>query len=113
VLVVYKNTTYYEEVGADKFDATTLKPVSHSKVVAYKNGVSQGTMFEDIFGGTYYPSVSVYMGAKVKLNFGPDFKYPPKDIEYKPVSDMVRCSVFVISFCSRSAIDFHDFTPIR
>jgi hypothetical protein len=46
-------------------------------------------MFQDILGGTYYPAVSCYMGAKVKFNFGPDFKHPPKDLVYKPVSDVI------------------------
>jgi hypothetical protein len=46
-------------------------------------------MFQGILGGTYYPAVSCYMGAKVKFNFGPDFKHPPKDLVYKPVSDVI------------------------
>lgn len=40
------------------------------------NGVSQGAAFRDIPQGTYYPAVSLYMGATVRVHFGPDdFRY--------------------------------------
>ena len=58
--------------------------------MGYRNGESLGVMFEDLYDGTYYPAASLYMGARVKFNFGPDFKYPPKDLEYQPVSDAVH-----------------------
>ena len=38
--------------------------------------------------GTYYPAVSLYMGANVTFNFGPKFKYPPTDLEYYPACYM-------------------------
>jgi len=53
-------------------------PLAESEIVFAKNGVAQGTAFRDILDGTYYPSASLYMGAEVKFNFGPDFKFPPK-----------------------------------
>lgn len=90
VLVVYKNSTYYEETQADKVDTSAMKPIPGSSITAYKNGVNQGVMFNDIYSGTYFPSVSMYMGAKVRLNFGPDFKHPPTDAEYKPMSEMIE-----------------------
>jgi hypothetical protein len=31
----------------------------------------------------------MYMGATVKFNFGPKFKYPPKEITYRPMSEAV------------------------
>lgn len=35
----------------------------------------------------YYPAVSVFKGAVVTCNFGPDFRYPPQvDEEWKPMS---------------------------
>jgi Set1/Ash2 histone methyltransferase complex subunit ASH2 len=48
--------------------------------VFYKNGVSQGVAFENISAGEYAPAVSLYMGAAVTVNFGPDFLYPPHGI---------------------------------
>jgi len=32
----------------------------------YKNGVCQGLAFEDVYGGMYYPSVSLYKAATVR-----------------------------------------------
>eukprot|EP01130_Rhizamoeba_saxonica_P019193 TRINITY_DN9854_c0_g1_i1.p1 TRINITY_DN9854_c0_g1~~TRINITY_DN9854_c0_g1_i1.p1 ORF type:complete len:525 (-),score=112.03 TRINITY_DN9854_c0_g1_i1:8-1390(-) len=58
-----------------------------SKIVFYKNGINQGVAYEDILDGDYYPAVSLYYQAQVTCNFGPDFKYPPDDIEYRPMSD--------------------------
>ncbi|CAN0521396.1 unnamed protein product, partial [Ectocarpus sp. 12 AP-2014] len=37
--------------------------------------------------GTYFPAVSLYMGGSVRVNFGPDFVYPPpRSLGYKPVA---------------------------
>ena len=41
-------------------------------------------MFEDLPHGTYYPAVSLYMGARVRMNFGPKFAFPPTDQVYQP-----------------------------
>lgn len=41
----------------------------------------QGVAFEDIGAGEYYPAVSLYMGAEVSVNFGPDFIYTPTGVE--------------------------------
>ncbi len=34
-------------------------------------------MFTDLFRGEYFPAVSLYMGARVAVNFGPSFRHPP------------------------------------
>ena len=39
-----------------------------------------GAAFDNIQPGTYYPAVSIYMGASVKVNFGPHFVYPPRKL---------------------------------
>mmetsp|Transcript_25193 Transcript_25193/g.35296 ORF Transcript_25193/g.35296 Transcript_25193/m.35296 type:complete len:591 (+) Transcript_25193:74-1846(+) len=59
-----------------------------SEIVFFKNGVNQGIAFSNIYEGTYYPAASLYMGGMVKFNFGPNFKFPPKDMKYRPISDM-------------------------
>jgi len=56
----------------------------------FKNGVSQSVAFENIFEGTYYPAASMYMGGLLKFNFGPKFEYPPANIEYRPICDVVQ-----------------------
>lgn len=48
-----------------------------SKLFFFKNGICQGLAFENIRQGFYYMGVSLYNNAKVKLNFGPGFEYPP------------------------------------
>lgn len=37
--------------------------------------------------GTYFPAVSLYMGGSVRVNFGPEFVYPPpRSHGWKPVA---------------------------
>jgi hypothetical protein len=38
-----------------------------------------------MFAGTYYPAVSLYFGATVRLNPGPSFLYPPLDLYVTPI----------------------------
>eukprot|EP00028_Trichosphaerium_sp_Am-I-7-wt_P008352 CAMPEP_0168534604 /NCGR_PEP_ID=MMETSP0405-20121227/18042_1 /TAXON_ID=498012 /ORGANISM="Trichosphaerium sp, Strain Am-I-7 wt" /LENGTH=438 /DNA_ID=CAMNT_0008561429 /DNA_START=254 /DNA_END=1567 /DNA_ORIENTATION=- len=60
-----------------------------SKVVFYVNGQNKGVAFKDIYHGQYYPALSMYMGGSVKANFGPEFKYPPKDAgAYRPCCEL-------------------------
>lgn len=63
-----------------------------------KNGVFQGIAFQDFKEGTYYPAASLYTmpeqseGATVSFNFGPNFRYPPPQVEgcppARPMSDL-------------------------
>ena len=46
----------------------------------FKNGIFQGEAFRDLNEGFYYAGVSLYMNAKVYINFGPKFLYFPKDL---------------------------------
>lgn len=34
-------------------------------MIMYKNGVSQGVAFEDVFDGMYYPALSLYRNCRV------------------------------------------------
>ena len=37
----------------------------------------------------YYPAASLYKSSSLTFNFGPDFEFPPPDIEsYAPVSSL-------------------------
>ncbi|KAG4305887.1 hypothetical protein PORY_000797 [Pneumocystis oryctolagi] len=84
--------------------SNSVKPVVHPPVIknsfirVYKNGKFMGTAFQDLYAFLppnsqtiqarnindgmlgYYPAISMYRGGIVRLNFGPLFKYPPKDI---------------------------------
>ncbi|XP_073235045.1 set1/Ash2 histone methyltransferase complex subunit ASH2-like isoform X3 [Porites lutea] len=68
------------------FKDKNLKPLLGSQIKFFKNGVCQGVAWQDIHEGTYYPAVSVFKNATVTLNFGPDFKYPPTDEDFQPMS---------------------------
>ncbi|CAB1104199.1 unnamed protein product [Ectocarpus sp. CCAP 1310/34] len=53
----------------------------------FKNGRDQGVAYSAMKPGTYFPAVSLYMGGSVRVNFGPDFVYPPpRSLGYKPVA---------------------------
>lgn len=74
----------------EKLDPTKpgIKIVQGSEIRFFKNGIDQGVAFRNVYEGTYYPAVSLYMGANVTFNFGPKFKYPPTDLEYYPACYM-------------------------
>ena len=61
-------------------------------------GKREGGIAFNVPGGVYYPAISLYMGASVKVNFGPNFIYQPKKLppairnSLKPVSDLYQPS---------------------
>jgi hypothetical protein len=48
-----------------------------SKLIFFKNGKCLGTAFQDLKEGFYFAAISLYMNAKVRMNFGPEFEKPP------------------------------------
>ena len=86
---------YYEEKDKLPEAVRALNVLPGSKIIFYKNGVSQGEAFLDIYNGAYYPSISVYKSATISVNFGPNFKCPPKDIIFRGVSTFIaKCNNF-------------------
>jgi len=63
-----------------------LPPGAHIRF--YKNGVDQGVAFEGVPERTYYPAVSLYGPAKVRVNFGPVWLVPPPGIVSKSSSSI-------------------------
>jgi COMPASS component BRE2 len=74
----------------------TFPTIPGSFIKVYKNGEFQGTAFEELLSFFppssqlsgkhvddgmlgYYPAVSCFRHGIVKLNFGPDFEFPPAD----------------------------------
>lgn len=83
-LVKFKSHLYYED--KDKVNETlkNLTVVPGSKIIFFKNGEPQGEAYTDsIFDGAYYPAISIYKNATVSVNFGPNFKYPDIEEEFK------------------------------
>ncbi|XP_072227724.1 set1/Ash2 histone methyltransferase complex subunit ASH2 isoform X2 [Leuresthes tenuis] len=87
-LIKFKSYLYFEEKDYVDKAEKSLKLMSPSRMIFYKNGVNQGVAFENLFEGIYFPAISLYKSCTVSVNFGPHFKYPPKDIKYQPMSDM-------------------------
>ncbi|CAI5795696.1 Ash2 histone methyltransferase complex subunit ASH2 isoform X1 [Podarcis lilfordi] len=87
-LIKFKSYLYFEEKDFVDKAEKSLKQAHGSQIIFYKNGASQGVAYKDIFEGVYFPAVSLYKGCTVSINFGPYFKYPPRDISYRPISDM-------------------------
>ncbi|XP_046870826.1 set1/Ash2 histone methyltransferase complex subunit ASH2 [Hypomesus transpacificus] len=87
-LIKFKSYLYFEEKDYVDKAEKSLKTVTPSRMFFYKNGVNQGLAYENMFEGLYFPAISLYRGCTVSVNFGPHFKYPPKDIKYQPMSDM-------------------------
>ncbi|XP_014440554.1 set1/Ash2 histone methyltransferase complex subunit ASH2 isoform X2 [Tupaia chinensis] len=87
-LIKFKSYLYFEEKDFVDKAEKSLKQTPHSEIVFYKNGVNQGVAYKDIFEGVYFPAISLYKSCTVSINFGPCFKYPPKDLAYRPMSDM-------------------------
>ncbi|KAJ1655393.1 transcription factor, contains a PHD finger motif [Dispira simplex] len=66
--------------------------VPHSNIVYFLNGECLGTAYEKLYLGKYYPAIACYMGAQVRINFGPDFHCPPPTTwQEEPVNAMSTC----------------------
>lgn len=87
-LIKFKSYLYFEEKDYVDKAEKSLKTITPSRMVFYKNGVSQGVAYENLFEGLYFPAISLYKSCTVSVNFGPHFKHPPKDLKYQPMSDM-------------------------
>ena len=93
----FKSHLYYEEKDQVTESLKALKVLAGSKLIFYKNGVSQAVAFNDVYGGHYFPTLSLHKSATVSVNFGPNFKYPPSDTQFRGVSMnriLMSCSTF-------------------
>ncbi|XP_077326098.1 set1/Ash2 histone methyltransferase complex subunit ASH2 [Lithobates pipiens] len=92
-LIKFKSYLYFEEKDFVDKAEKNLKQTPGSEIVFFKNGVNQGVAYKDVFEGVYFPAISLYKGCTVSINFGPHFKYPPKDLSFRPMSDMAWTAV--------------------
>lgn len=63
----------------------SLEILPTSRITFFVNGISQGVAFTNLYNAKYYPALSIYMGGPLKVNFGPNFAFPPSQ-SHKPVS---------------------------
>lgn len=84
-----------------------------SEITYYKNGVSQGVAFSDILRSTYMPTISLYMGAGVEVNFGPYYISAPPELYEDSSSSGVKGSGLYPQFIdSTSTIKRNPVIPI-
>ncbi|XP_064096042.1 set1/Ash2 histone methyltransferase complex subunit ASH2-like isoform X1 [Macrobrachium nipponense] len=93
-LVKFRSHLYYEDKDDLAESVKKLKPLPGAKIVFFKNGKCYGEAFRDIYGGTYYPAVSLYKNITVSVNFGPEFKHPPTTHEFRGMNE--RCEEFMV-----------------
>ncbi|KAJ1723893.1 transcription factor, contains a PHD finger motif [Coemansia erecta] len=89
---IYSRPESQRPYNADS-ETPPLPVLSGSELVYFKNGKCLGPAFQKLYLGKYYPTVSSYMGGKVKVNLGPNFKYPPpatwtNSMTIRPISDL-------------------------
>eukprot|EP00884_Botryococcus_braunii_P010946 jgi/Botrbrau1/19853/Bobra.0124s0089.2 len=90
-VVGYKGKAYVKEEEVDPKDLP--QELEESFVGFSKNGEFQGIAYRKLKEGVYYPAVSLYTSlgqqdsATVIVNFGPDFLYPPPEIEGCPPAE--------------------------
>lgn len=93
-LIKFKNFFHFEEKDSVEETEKKLSPCPGSKIVFFKNGVSEGVAFSDVCNGRYYPCFSLYRSAGVTVNFGPSFRHQPSDFpHYCPMSEAADLSV--------------------
>lgn len=107
-LVKFKSHLYYEDKDKVSDSLKNLKIHPRSKISFFKNGKCQGVAFENIYSGSYYPSVSIHKNASVSLNFGAEgFKYPEILTEYNCKAMHERVEAFI---CEQTMADLFFFT---
>ena len=88
-LVKFKNFNYFESLDQKKKIKQNLKVGKGSHIRFYKNGKCLGNAFQDLYEGMYYPAISLFKTAKVKVNFGPKWKFVPESKnQLLPINDM-------------------------
>jgi Set1/Ash2 histone methyltransferase complex subunit ASH2 len=55
----------------------------------------QGTGFKDVCAGGYFPAISLFKNVTVSVNFGPNFKFAPKEVAFRGVSDKDHAFIFI------------------
>lgn len=89
-LVKFKQYLYFEEKDELPKLSKELQILEGSKMICFKNGEKVGTAFKNFHAGQYFPAASFYKNVTISFNFGPNFKYPPSDEPFTPVSDLAE-----------------------
>ncbi|TPX56601.1 hypothetical protein PhCBS80983_g04422 [Powellomyces hirtus] len=68
------------------FRSKPLTVATESEIQYYRNGARLGVAYKNLLRGKYHPAISLYRGANVTVNFGPNFRCPPP-AGYRPMSE--------------------------
>lgn len=77
-LINFKNNLFFEIHEESAEVVKTLQEMPGSYIEFYHNGKSCGIAYENIYAGTYFPSVSIFKNATVTMNLGPKYKHLPR-----------------------------------
>nr|SVE76294.1 EOG090X03NS [Daphnia longispina] len=92
-LVKFKSHLYYEDRDEVQEELRNLKPLKGAKIDFYKNGIHQGTGFKDVYAGGYFPAISLFKNVTVSVNFGPNFKFAPKEVAFRGMHERAEESI--------------------
>ncbi len=67
------------------FKSKPMPTVPRSSIQYFKNGNHLGQAFSNLYLGKYYPAISLFNGASVTVNFGPDLIFAPVDLTMLPM----------------------------
>ena len=87
-MCIYKRYLWYEETIDHERICKNLNALPDSEIKFYKNGQLLGTAFKHVYQEEYFPAISLYHDITVTANFGPKFRFAPKDeFGYRPMSE--------------------------
>ncbi|GAB1301764.1 Set1/Ash2 histone methyltransferase complex subunit ASH2 [Apodemus speciosus] len=82
-LIKFKSYLYFEEKDFVDKAEKSLKQTPHSEIIFYKNGVSQGVAYRDIFEGVYFPAISLYKSCTMSdMGWGAVVEHTLADVLY-------------------------------
>ncbi|RLV87525.1 hypothetical protein DV515_00015609 [Chloebia gouldiae] len=82
-LIKFKSYLYFEEKDFVDKAEKSLKQAPGSQIIFFKNGVSQGVAFKDIFEGVYFPAISLYKGCTMSdMGWGAVVEHTLADVLY-------------------------------
>lgn len=76
-LINFKSNLFFEVHEESSEVLKTLQEMTGSYIEFFHNGKSCGKAYENIYAGTYFPSVSLFKNATVTMNLGPKYKSLP------------------------------------
>jgi COMPASS component BRE2 len=88
-ITIFKNGVQQEHTIENLYSFLPTNIDDEECNLSYNTRQQQNPNYRNTDDGSlgYYPMLSVFQGGIVGLNAGPEFKYPPKDTDAKPLND--------------------------